>query len=300
MDARAVTPEEIAAFYEKHLPGDDFLELNADNFRQFFLEYDAFRYKGGHYDYIPALLKSMDLEGKDVLEIGPGQGADGQKIIELGGIYTALDLTQESIKRLKTRFELFGLKYKKLYVMNAEEMTLPDESFDIVYSHGVLLTSPRIEKIVHHIFRVLKKGGRAVIMLYHKNSLNYHVSIKVIRRTGIFLLLIPFVDRIVSKLTDEPLARLNKHKANLKANGLSYLKMDNFIHKATDGPENVYTSVWTKKMCDQLFSRFSEIRYEARFINERHFPIIMKLIPRTLKEKIEKKWGWNLYITVTK
>ena len=300
MDVKGVSPEEIAAFWEKNLPGNDFIELRENDYRQFFLEYDAFRYKPGHLDYILEQLDGLDLKDKEVLEIGTGQGSDAQKIIERGGIYTGIDFTQESIRRLSMRFELFGLPYKDLFVMNAEELMFPDESFDVIYSNGVLLTSPRIEKIVAHIYRVLRKDGKAAVMLYYKHSLNYHISIKIIRRLGIFLLFLPFVDRIVSKLTGEPLERLNKHKTNLRAQGLSYLSMENFIHKATDGPDNVYTTVWTKAMCDQLFSRFSAIQYETRFINERHFPIITQLIPSVLQKKIEKQWGWNLLITVTK
>ncbi|MFN2515435.1 MAG: methyltransferase domain-containing protein, partial [Pyrinomonadaceae bacterium] len=175
-----------------------------------------------------------------------------------------------------------------------------DESFDIVYSNGVLLTSPRIEQIVGHIHRVLKPGGKAVIMLYYKNSVNYQLSIRFIRRLGIFALFFPFVDRMVSVMTGEPIERLNKHRRNLRAQGLSYLKMKNFIHKATDGPDNAYSSVWTKNDCNQLFADFKEIRYETWFINERHFPVLRNLIPHKLMRKIESRWGWNLLIFARK
>jgi ubiquinone/menaquinone biosynthesis C-methylase UbiE len=297
MNNKQFTSEEIAAFWEKNPVYNDFIRPTGD-LRKFFEVYDAHRFRD--VQYILELLDSIDFKGKEVLEIGTGQGADAQQIIKRGGVYTGVDITEESIKRLTTRFKLFGLPYKGLHVMNAEHLTFPNESFDIVYSIGVLLVSPRIEMIVAHVHRVLRKGGKAVIMLYYKDSANYHISIKIIRRLGIFLLYIPFVDRLVSKLTGEPLDRLNKHKANLKAQGLSYLKMENFIHRSTDGPDNPYTSVWTKAECTKLFSNFSMIRYNVRYLNERHFPIIRHLIPNWLKSKIEHKWGWNLLITVTK
>lgn len=291
------TSEEIAAFWEENPCGGDFIEFKGE-FRNFFLEYDAFRF--AQLPYIIDLLDRMDVRGKEVLEIGTGQGADAQQIIERGGIYTGVDLTEESISRLRTRFDLFNLPYKELRVENAEHLSLPDESFDIVYSNGVLLTSPRIEQIVGHIHRVLKPGGKAVIMLYYKNSVNYQLSIRFIRRLGIFALFFPFVDRMVSVMTGEPIERLNKHRRNLRAQGLSYLKMKNFIHKATDGPDNAYSSVWTKSECDQLFAGFEEIRYETWFINERHFPVLRNLIPRNLIRKIESRWGWNLLIFARK
>jgi ubiquinone/menaquinone biosynthesis C-methylase UbiE len=296
-DAKTVTPEDVAAFYEENPCGGQFVQWNGD-FRQFFKDYDEFRYR--HEPHLLTVLNSTDLRGKEVLEIGTGQGADAQKIIEKGGHYTGVDLTEESIRRLTTRFSLFGLPYRVLHRMNAEELTLPDESFDVVYSNGVLLTSPRIEKIVAQIHRVLKKDGKAVIMLYHKDSLNYHVSIRILRRLGIFLLYIPGFDRLVSALTGEPLERLRKHKAILHREGLAYLKMENFIHRATDGPDNVYTSVWTREMCDRLFAQFSDLRYEVYFLNERHFPVLRSILPSAFKQALERRWGWHLYIYATK
>lgn len=288
--------EEIAGFWENNPCGSDFVEFK--EFERFFLDYDAFRYM--QLPYLLQLLDRLDLRGKKVLEIGPGQGADAQQIIERGGVYTGVDLTEESIRRLCKRFELFNLPYDNLLVQNAEELNLPSEHFDIVYSNGVLHHSPRIQKIVGQLHRCLKPGGQAVIMLYHKSSLNYHLSIRLLRRLGIFLLFIPFIDRFVSRVTGEPLGRLNKHKANLRAEGLAYLSMKRFIHKATDGPDNVYSSVWTKRDCDRLFKDFSEIRYEVCFLNERHFPVIRHLLPGGLKRKIEARWGWNLFIFARK
>lgn len=296
-EIRNFAPEEIAAFWEQNPCGGDFVEFHGE-YKRFFEEYDAFRYR--ELPYILPLLDRMNLRGKEVLEIGTGQGADAQQIIQRGGHYTGVDITEESIRRLRTRFEAFNLPYRNLFVENAEKLSLPDEAFDIVYSNGVFLTSPRIKQIVAHTHRVLKPGGQAIVMLYHKDSLNYHVSIKMLRRLGIFLLYVPFVDRFVSRVTNEPLARLNKHKANLRDEGLGYLKMENFIHKATDGPDNVYSSVWTKEMCDDLFAGFSDIKYEAWFINERHFPVVMKLLPQRAKDYIENRWGWNLILTATK
>ncbi len=296
-ETKTVTPEDVAAFYEENPCGGQFVEWTGD-WGQFFRDYDAFRYS--HESHLLTVLGQMDVKGKEVLEIGTGQGADAQKIIEKGGHYTGVDLTGESIKRLQTRFELHGLPYRALHRMNAEELTLPDESFDFVYSNGVLLTSPRIEKIVAQIHRVLKKGGKAVIMLYHKDSVNYHLSIRVLRRIGIFLLYLPFLDRLIARLTGEPLDRLRKHKEILHREGLAYLRMENFIHRATDGPDNVYTSVWNREMCDRLFSQFSGLRYEVWFLNERHFPILRSILPRSLKRKLERKWGWHLYIYATK
>ena len=289
---------QVKNFWNDTPCGTEFVEFKGAYDADYFRRFDEYR-----FSTIPSILEilhSVDFKGKRVLEIGLGLGADAQKIIEMGGIYNGVDLTENSVEILKKRFEIFSLPYESLRVMNAEQMSFEAESFDIVYSNGVLLTSPKIELIVAEIHRVLRKKGQAVIMLYYKNSLNYYVSIGIIRRLGIFLLFLPYMDRLVSKLTGENLDRLNKHKVNLKTMGLSYLQMKNFIHRSTDGPDNPYSSVWTKKKCAKLFKEFSEIKYAVRFVNKRHFPFVFNIMPKQLERKIEEMWGWNLWITVEK
>jgi ubiquinone/menaquinone biosynthesis C-methylase UbiE len=169
------------------------------------------------------------------------------------------------------RFEIFGLPYESLKINNAEQIDFPDNYFDIVFSHGVLHHSPRIYQIVKEMYRVLKPGGMFIVMLYHKNSINYQISIKIIRRIGIFLLFVPGMKKLISRLMNEPMERLERHLKNLKSYGISYLKIKNFIHKATDGPDNVFSAVFSEKEAKTLFSSigFVNIKFRKHFINER-------------------------------
>jgi len=295
---RSSITQEVRNFYNQYPCGTDFIFPEDGYDKEFFKRHDEFRYTQN--PSLHEIIDDIDVKDKRILEIGMGLGSDAQKIVERGGIYNGIDLTPASVAIVKKRFEVFGLEFESITEMNAVEMTFPSDSFDVVYANGVLLTSPKIEEIVTNIFRVIKKKGIAVIMLYHKNSLNYYISISIIRRLGIFLLYIPFVDQIVSKLTGENIKRLNKHKKNLQQYGISYLRMKNFIHRATDGPFHPYSSVWTKKMCNRLFSNFSNIEYKVRLINKRHFPFVFDAMPHKLENFIEKKWGWSLWIKVRK
>jgi ubiquinone/menaquinone biosynthesis C-methylase UbiE len=54
---------------------------------------------------------------------------------------------------------------------DAEELSFPDRYFDCVYSWGVLHHSPDTRTAVCEIWRVLKEGGSAKLMIYHKWSL---------------------------------------------------------------------------------------------------------------------------------
>src|SRR5205085_10626994 len=117
-------------------------------------------------------LDRIDFAAKRVLEIGLGQGADGEQIVRRGGIYSGVDLTDESVKRVKMRFELKGLSYDRIEQASALELPFGDDSFDIVFSHGVLHHIPEIKPAQREIARVLKPDGRLIAMLYAKRSLN--------------------------------------------------------------------------------------------------------------------------------
>jgi ubiquinone/menaquinone biosynthesis C-methylase UbiE len=106
---------------------------------------------------------------KKILEIGVGLGADHQKFAEAGAICYGIDLTERSIEHTSRRFHLFGLE-SKLQQGDAENLPFDDNSFDLVYSWGVLHHTPDTAKAIDEVFRVLKPGGKAKIMIYHKYS----------------------------------------------------------------------------------------------------------------------------------
>ena len=134
---------------------------------------DAFNFQSSiRYELEPFILKFADFSStsdKKVLEIGVGLGADHQKFAEAGAILTGIDLTDKAISHTKRRLSIFGLK-SELSVADAESLTFTDESFDIVYSWGVIHHSPNTHLAVNEIFRVLKSGATAKIMIYHKFS----------------------------------------------------------------------------------------------------------------------------------
>jgi ubiquinone/menaquinone biosynthesis C-methylase UbiE len=108
--------------------------------------------------------------GKRVLEIGVGLGADHQRFAEAGARITGVDLTSRAIALTRERFAAFSLK-SELMVGDAEELLLPDNEFDLVYSWGVIHHSPNTECAIEQILRVLRPGGVAKIMIYNKWSL---------------------------------------------------------------------------------------------------------------------------------
>jgi ubiquinone/menaquinone biosynthesis C-methylase UbiE len=291
------TAEQIKQFWNDNPVGSNFVAYQKT--RSFYEDYDRFRYRTeGH---ILEELDKLDLKNKRTLEIGIGQGADSMQMTNRGALYYGIDLTEESVRRVKERFRLFNKNYQEINVANAETIPYADDFFDLVYTHGVIHHSPSIDKIVSEIHRVLKPNGQVVMMLYHKNSFNYYISIGALRRVGLLLLMIfPFLSGIIAKLTGENKERINRHRLLVKQEGLSYLKMKNFIHHSTDGPDNVYSSVWTTHSAKKLLSKFASINTNIHFLNERHLLGVQYLLPKSLKEKIAHRFGWHLWIKAVK
>ena len=297
MEVTKKDTEEIKQFWNENPVGSNFIAYKQG--KKFYEDYDNFRYKTeGH---IIDELNKIDLQNKKTLEIGLGQGADSMQLIDRGAIYYGIDLTDESARRVKERFNLFNKAYQSIEVANAENIPYHDNLFDVVYTHGVIHHSPAIQKITDEIYRVLKPGGEAVIMLYHKNSFNYYISINFFRRVGLVMLMIfPFLSNLVSKLTGESKERIIRHRELLKKEGWRYLKMKNFIHRSTDGPDNVYSSVWTSKSAKKLLCKFTSTKTNVHFLNERHLLGLQHLLPKSLKNKIAHRYGWHLWIKATK
>ena len=116
------------------------------------------------------LARFAEAKGLKVLEIGVGLGAEHQRFAEAGADLHGIDLTERAVEHTRRRLEIFNLA-SNLSVGDAEKIDFPDESFDLVYSWGVLHHSPDTPRAANEVFRVLKKGGEARIMIYHKWSM---------------------------------------------------------------------------------------------------------------------------------
>jgi len=120
--------------------------------------------------YIPEFAGFEHARGKKVLEIGVGLGADHQRFAQAGADLYGIDLTERAVAHTARRLE--GLKLSsRLSIGDAEQLDFSDEYFDRVYSWGVLHHSPDTAKAVSEVWRVLKPGGLASVMIYHKWSL---------------------------------------------------------------------------------------------------------------------------------
>jgi len=104
--------------------------------------------------YVRGFAKFDQSAGKDVLEIGVGMGADHEEFaLACPASLRGIDLTDKAIEHCKKRFEILGLS-SLLELGNAESLTFKSDSFDVVYSCGVIHHSPNTEEAVKEIYRV--------------------------------------------------------------------------------------------------------------------------------------------------
>src|SRR3989440_10778872 len=206
-DANAQLKQRVRAFWQTHPCGTKFSAAEIGT-REFFERIEAHRYeKEWHIPEAADFAGAKDLR---VLEIGCGMGTDGAQFAQAGADYTGVDLTEAAIELARKRFELSGLQ-GNFQVADAENLKFPDESFDLVYSHGVLHHTPDTARAVREIHRVLKPGGRAMGMLDHRGSYNYRVGIRGLLRDGAGRLKTESGIRIVHRLAGEPGESLRDH-----------------------------------------------------------------------------------------
>ena len=145
--------------------------------KEYFEEIEEHRYSS--HPWINEAIDSFNLKGKDVLEIGFGMGTDHLNMARRGGNMNGIDLTRRHLDITKTRLELYGLK-SNLINGDAENLPYNDNTFDFIYSLGVIHHSPDTEKIISEINRVLKPGGKCYVAVYHKNSVFFWWSVFIV------------------------------------------------------------------------------------------------------------------------
>ncbi len=288
--------ERVRAFWQKNPCGTKFSDAEMGT-RLFFERVEEHRYtKEWH---IPGAADFAGARGLSVLEIGCGLGTDGAQFAKAGATYTGVDLTDAAVELAQKRFQLFDLP-GTFRTADAENLDFADESFDLVYSHGVLHHTPDTVKAVQEVHRVLKPGGRAVVMLYHRGSYNYRVNIRVLRRLGARLLKRESGLKLVHRLTGEPVESLREHARHLKEDARSYLAPDEFLSQHTDGAGNPLARVYSRRQARELFKDFAEVELATHFLNKRWLPLLGSLLTRNMEKRLASRWGWHLWVYATK
>ncbi len=110
-----------------------------------------------------AAVRAAERVGGRVLEVGVGTGlslADYGKGTRIVGI----DISEPMLDRARKRVEARGLhRVEALEVMDAEHLTVPDASFDVVVAQYVVTAIPNPERALDEFVRVVRPGGEIIL-----------------------------------------------------------------------------------------------------------------------------------------
>ncbi len=120
--------------------------------------------------FVHAVAQFTRHHGKKLLEIGVGGGVDHLQWARAGAECYGVDLTQNAIEITGSRLRAYSL-HSNLRRVDAEELPFDENTFDIVYSWGVIHHSSDPTRLIAEIHRVLRPGGTFIGMMYHRHSL---------------------------------------------------------------------------------------------------------------------------------
>ncbi len=225
--------------------------------KDFFDDYNNQREKIESIHRSYNLHEYKDFKGKKVLDVGCGNGYVLSHYKKEGASVYGIDVTEAAIKLSKKRFEI-NKQNGNFSIQNAEMLKFEDNYFDCVCSMGVLHHVPDTKKAISEIYRVLKPGGRVILMFYHKNSLKYQWNF-----------------RIQSLINKKPIDQ---------------------IAREFDGPNNPKGDTYSKNELLKLLKSFTGIKLSLGYIVPSDIiPKSNSWIPNKFFQPLERYFGWNLY-----
>jgi ubiquinone/menaquinone biosynthesis C-methylase UbiE len=229
---------------------------------EYFKYYDKLREANESIEFSSALHDFKGFTGKKVLDVGCGNGYTLSRYALEGAEVHGVDITETGIDLCRKRFELLGLK-GHFSVENAERLPFGNATFDCVCSMGVLHHVPHPEIAFEEIFRILKKGGRIIVMVYHKNSVLYRFRMMWISlKTG----------KSMKQLVNE-----------------------------VDGIGNPKGDVYSRRELRELLHQFDHISMFAGLLQGWMIsPKFSSILPYKILSYLAKRFGWFLYAKAIK
>jgi SAM-dependent methyltransferase len=283
----ALTPsiDEVRTFWEAHPCGEE--TSTAKESLEYFLGIEHYRYTNA--PFIAKVAGFNRFAGRRVLEIGCGLGTDGVQFAKAGADYVGVDLTEAAVELARQNFSARGLRGEFLTV-NAEQLPFPADSFDHVYSFGVIHHTPNPGAVLDEIWRVVRPEGTVTVTVYNRTSINYYVEIMFLRRLGRALLRPAWASVLIAKTLGLPREKLDGHRENLLK--IPRPTHEQWVSMNTDGPACPLARVYSAAEAGALFERFGDVRMEVHFFDTSHWPLIGRLLSEGAANAIGTRFGW--------
>lgn len=259
--------DEVQKQWDNDPAGSHYVKAAQPHTLEWFKEVEAYRYR----EYAPWMFETMEFgqhAGEELLEIGAGIGTDHSQFARHDARTTDVDLSSGHLALARENFRMRGLEGRFIH-QDAETLPFEDNTFDVVYSNGVIHHTPNTYDVVKEIRRVLKPGGKAIVMVYAENSLHYWRNL--VWAIGIK------EDALLHQSMGEIMSRSVERSDNAAARPL--------------------VKVYTPGRLRQLFAGFEGIEVVQRQMVAAEKPRLLSRVPLPTLGKL---MGWNLVIKARK
>jgi len=240
--------------------------------REYFDEVEARKYRVE--PHIPAFAEFERWKGKKVLEIGCGIGTDTIRFARAGARVTAVDLSEESLAVAKRRAGVFGLEDRiSFHRVDAERLSevVPVETYDLIYSFGVIHHTPHPENAVREIRKYMGPQSVLKMMVYHRHSYK------------VLWILLAFGNGAFWKL-DELIARHSEAQTGCP---VTYSYSRRSVRDLLKGL--TVESAGVEHIFPYRIAEYKRYEYKKTWLFRR--------MPASLFRFLERRWGWHLCVT---
>jgi len=238
--------------------------------RDFFDAVERHRYNE-YAPWMPQVMGFKEFPGARLLEVGCGMGTDLLQFARGGARVTGVDLTPRSIEISRRRLSVYG-QPGNFAIGDGEELPFASESFDVVYSNGVLHHTPDTAGAVREVYRVLRPAGLARVMLYHRGSAAYWGEI--ILRHGVL------------------------HGELLRGHSPEDI-MGRYVEFNESGASPL-VKVYSRGQARKLFSMFSEVKIQVEQLTRSELYFLGRLVPERMLRHLRRIVGGNVIVSALK
>ena len=261
--------KEVRAYWESRSPGLKHSPHEVGT-EEFFNDVERERYGDVFkYQYLTEVAEFDLHRGHAVLEVGVGLGTDILQFARNGAIAHGIDITSRAVEVTAGRFRLDG---RRGHFGQGSFTDIPfrDGEFDLVYSFGVLHHSEETQEGIDEIFRVLKPGGRVIVMVYHKGFKYY------VRKLFVYGIL---RGELLSRSAQEIVSRHSE-----------------------DFGDAPLTKAFSRSQARRMFDAFEGLTLDCYRLDD--YVIVWgapvsparTILPYGLYRRVENRFGWNLII----
>ena len=157
---------QVREYWNGHIHDLD-ISSSVPGSKEFFADLDQYHFEKLHH--LPRLIDFNAYRGKTVLDVGCGAGTDLARFAKGGAIVSGVDLSSSAIALARQNVAQQGLT-ADLREADGEKLPFADDTFDLVFAHGVIQYTPDTQRIVDECRRVVKPGGQAIFQVYNRVS----------------------------------------------------------------------------------------------------------------------------------